>query len=91
MYTTDGVKMSWKEFDTRRENGEEIFVGNYPIEDKKAFKKFAHSHTVAETEQWLVDHDFSLDIMYTDGYPDCYDEWSGECAGIRCTDGWLWN
>lgn len=91
MYTTTGEKLSWKEFETRRENGEEIFVGEYPKEDKEAFKKFAHSHTKAETLKWLEDNDFNLDIMYTKGYPDCYDEWSGECAGIRCKDGYLWN
>lgn len=91
MYTTTGEKMSWKEFETRRENGEEIFVGDYPKKDKEAFKKFAHSHTRRETEKWLDDNEANLDIMYTKGYPDCYDKWSEGCAGIRCTDGYLWN
>lgn len=91
MYTTTGEKLTWAEFEERRAQGEEIYIGDYPIEDKMAFKEFAHKHTKCETEQWLVDHEASLDIMYTDGRPDCYDEWSGECAGIRCTDGYLWN
>ncbi len=29
--------------------------------------------------------------MYTNGFPDCYDKWTDECAGIRCTDGWIFN
>jgi hypothetical protein len=91
MYTTTGEKLTWAEFDKRRENGEEIFVGDYPEEDKKAFLQYAHTHTVAETEQWLIDNDFSEDIMYTKGWPDTYDEFNGECAGVRCLDGWIWN
>lgn len=50
MYTTTGEKMSWKEFKTRREQGEKIYIGDYPKEDKEAFLKYAHSHTVAETK-----------------------------------------
>lgn len=91
MYTTTGEKMSWKEFETRREQGEKIYIGDYPKEDKEAFLKYAHSHTVAETEKWLKDNDFSEDIMYTNGRPDAYDRWNGECAGVKCKDGWLWN
>ena len=91
MYTTTGEKLSWKEFEERRANGEEIYVGDYPKKDKDDFKHFAHHHTMAETEAWLIERDFNLDIMYTKGRPDCYDEWSGECAGIRCKDGILWN
>ena len=91
MYTTSGEKLSWREFEERRNNGEALYVGNYPQKDKDDFKQFAHHHTMKETEQWLIERDFNLDIMYTTGCPDCYDEWSGECAGIRCTDGILWN
>lgn len=91
MYTTTGEKLTWAEFDRRRNNGEKIFIGDYPKEDKLQFKKFAHSHTKKETENWLTANDFSLDIMYTKGRPDCYDKWNGECAGIRCLDGYLWN
>lgn len=91
MYTTTGEKLSWKEFDERRAKGEEIFIGDYPKEDKDAFKKYAHSHTKAEVLEYLESKDMNLDIMYTRGMPDCYDKWSGECAGIRCTDGYLWN
>lgn len=29
--------------------------------------------------------------MYTNGRPDAYDRWNGECAGVKCKDGWLWN
>lgn len=91
MYTTTGEKLSWQEFEQRRANGEKLFVGDYPEKDKKAFKEYAHHHTMVETEQWLIKQDFNLDIMYTKGRPDCYDKWSGECAGIRCKDGILWN
>lgn len=91
MYTHTGEQLSWAEFDARRNAGEELYVGEYPKADKNQFKKFAHSHTKKETMAWLENHDFSLDIMYTNGYPDCYDMWSGECAGIRCVDGILWN
>lgn len=91
MYTTTGEKLTWAEFNARKEKGEEIFVGEYPKEDKEAFKEFAHCHTKAEAIQWLKDHDFNLDIMYTNGYPDCYDKWSEGCAGIHCKDGYLWN
>lgn len=91
MYTTTGEKMSWKEFEKRRNNGEQIFIGNYPKEDKNAFKKFAHSHTKRETKSWLDRNEANLDIMYTNGRPDCYDKLSEDCAGIRCTDGFLWN
>lgn len=87
MYTTTGEKLTWAEFDARVAKGEKIFIGNYPEEDKRTFKAFAHSHTIEETKAWLENRDFSLDIMY----PGCYDEWNGECAGIRCKDGWLWN
>lgn len=87
MYTTTGEKLTWAEFDARVAKEEKIFIGDYPKEDKKAFKAFAHSHTIEETEAWLKNRDFSLDIMYPGGY----DEWNGECAGIRCKDGWLWN
>ena len=91
MYTTTGERLTWKEFNNRRANGEKIFIGEYPKKDKEAFKAFAHSHTKKETEEWLDANDMSLDIMYTKGRPDCYDKWSGESAGIRCTDGYLWN
>lgn len=91
MYTTTGEKLSWKEFAARKAQGEKIYIGNYPIEDKIAFKRFAHSHTVAETKEYLESNDWSEDIMYTNGYPDCYDKWNGECAGIKCLDGWIWN
>lgn len=91
MYTTTGEKMSWSEFEARRKNGEQIYVGNYPSEDKRRFKEFAYTHTKKEVLDWLNKNDFSLDIMYTDGRPDCYDKWNGECAGIRCKDGYLWN
>lgn len=47
---------------------------------------------MAETEEWLEKNGLNLDIMYTEeGRPDCYDKWTGECAGIRCKDGYLWN
>lgn len=46
MYTTTGEKLSWAEFEARRNTGEELYIGEYP---------------------------------------------KGECAGIRCTDGILWN
>ena len=91
MYTHTGEKLTWAEFEARRSAGEELYIGEYPKEDKEQFKKFAHSHTKAEVKKWLENNDFSLDIMYTNGRPDCYDEWSGECAGIRCVDGILWN
>lgn len=91
MYTTTGEKMTWAEFESRFNSGESIFIGDYPKEDKEEFKKYAHSHTMKETEEWLEKHDASLDIMYTNGRPDCYDKWNGECAAIRCTDGYLWN
>lgn len=91
MYTTTGEKLSWQEFNERREKGERIYIGNYPREDKDQFLQFAHSHTKQETEDWLEKNQASLDIMYTDGRPDAYDKWNGECAGVRCTDGYLWN
>lgn len=91
MYTTTGEKLPWIEFKRRRKQGEKIYIGNYPIEDKTDFKKFAHSHTVKETIAYIKFNDWSLDIMYTDGHPDCYDKWNGECAGIKCLDGWIWN
>ena len=50
MYTTTGEKLTWAEFEARREKGEEIFIGNYPKEDQNNFVKFAHSHTMKETE-----------------------------------------
>lgn len=90
MYTTTGEKLTWEEFDKRRKQ-EEIFIGEYSKEDKKAFLEYAHTHTVAETEQWLVENNFTEDIMYTNGYPDTYDKWDGECAGVHCTNGWIWN
>ena len=91
MYTTTGEKLSWKEFEERRKNGEALYIGNYPREDKDQFLEFAHSHTIAETEQWLVENNASLDIMYTDGRPDACDRFNGECAGVHCKDGYLWN
>lgn len=91
MYTTDGRKMTWKEFENRRENGENIFVGEYPKEDVKAFLEYAHTHTKKQVEKYLEDTQASLDIMYVNGRPKYYDEWSGECAGVRCLDGILWN
>jgi hypothetical protein len=91
MYTTTGEKLTWKEFEERRNNGEQIFIGDYPKEDQQAVLQFAHQHTVKETEQWLIDNDFTEDIMYTKGRPTAYDKWSGECAGVRCLDGWIWN
>lgn len=55
MYTTTGEKLTWAEFNARVEKGEKIFIGNYPKEDKEAFKKYAHSHTKAETEKTFFD------------------------------------
>lgn len=64
----------------------------YTAENKRAFKEFAHTHTKVETEKWLENHSFNLDIMYNEnGKPDCYDDFREECAGIRCKDGYLWN
>lgn len=91
MYTTTGEKLTWAEYEARREKGEEIFIGDYPKEDQNNFVNFAHSHTMKETEKWLKDNDFNLDIMYTDGRPTHYDKFNGECAAIRCLDGYLWN
>ena len=60
---------------------------------RKAFKKFANSHTVEETEQWIENHNTSLDdMMYNSiGRPINYDIFQEECAGIYCTNGILWN
>lgn len=59
---------------------------------KDEFKKYAHQHTMAETEEWLNNQGLNLDIMYNNnGRPDCYDVWNGECAGVRCKNGILWN
>ena len=60
--------------------------------NKEEFKQYAHKHTMAETEDWLDNQGLNLDIMYnSNGRPDCYDVWNGECAGVRCKDGILWN
>lgn len=92
MYTTTGEKLTWAEFNRRHAAGEEIFIGDYPREDKDAFLRYAHSHTVKETEQWLIDNEANEDIMYNEvGRPDAYDRFDGECAGVRCLDGWIWN
>lgn len=91
MYTTTGERLTWAQFEERRNAGEQLFVGEYPESDRRAFKEYAHSHTKEETEKWLVEQDASLDIMYKNGRPVCYDKWNGECAGIRCKDGYLWN
>lgn len=91
MYTTTGEKLTWREFTERKKNGEELFIGDYPKEDQQAFLQYAHTHTVKETEQWLEDNDFTEDIMYTRGRPTHYDQFNGECAGVKCLDGWIWN
>lgn len=91
MYTTTGEKLTWLEFERRREKGEEIYIGDYPKEDKEAFLAYAHTHTVKETEDWLLANNFTEDIMYTQGRPDACDRFNGECAGVRCTNGWIWN
>lgn len=91
MYTTTGEKMSWKEFDTRRANGEELYIGDYPEEFSREFIAFAHKHTIAETQKWLEEKEATEDCMYINGRPRFYDKWNGECAGVRCTDGYIWN
>ena len=60
---------------------------------RKEFKKFAHSHTIEETIQWVDNHNTSLDdMMYNSiGRPVNYDTFQEECAGIYCIDGILWN
>ena len=60
---------------------------------RKEFKQFAHSHTVKETEEWVKNHNTSLDdMMYSStGRPVNYDTFQEECDGIYCVDGTLWN
>lgn len=92
MYTDKGEKLNWTEFDERRAKGEQLFIGDYPKDEKEMFLKYAHTHTKAETLIWLDRNDMSLDIMYDkNGRPDCCDRWNGECCGVYCTDGFLWN
>ena len=59
MYTTTGEKLSWQEFDERRKNGERIYIGNYPREDKDQFLQFApfsyktrNGRLVGEKSSW---------------------------------------
>ena len=92
MYANKGEKLNWTEFDEKRAKREFTFIGDSPKDKKEMFLKYAHSHTKAETEKWLDDNDMNLDIMYNEnGRPDCYDKWNGECCGVYCTDGILWN
>lgn len=92
MYANKGEKLNWTEFDKKRAKREFTFIGDSPKDKKEMFLKYAHSHTKAETEKWLDDNDMNLDIMYNEnGRPDCYDKWNGECCGVYCTDGILWN